>query len=78
MKEDKTYSIPYSQTTYQEMRFLDQLGSWARHAGKPEGVGIPRKELLGLYLNTMHLRDNWGYIDEEKIRKYILLLLRGM
>jgi len=63
-------------TTFQEKRFLDRLGFWARHIQNPMGTGIPRRILLRTYLDTMDKRADWGDIDSEEIRRYLLSLLK--
>ena len=65
----------YFHSTYQEMRFLDRIGSFGKHRAKPLGTGFTRRELLEKYLTTMPVRDRWGDIDPNEVAKYIHLLL---
>jgi len=63
-------------TTFEEMRFLDHLGMWSRHATKPQGINLSRTTLLLMYRETMHLRDDWGKIDPAQISYHIAVLLK--
>ena len=61
-------------TTHMELTFLERLGDYAPK-GRPRIA--PRRILLKKYLDTMHLRYDWGAIDYGEVRRYIIQQLKG-
>ena len=58
-----------------ERHFLNRIGLWSKHPGKPEGLNMPKRTLLMRYRDTMHLRNNWGPINPEKVRDHLAMLI---
>ena len=52
-----------------EIAFLRGLGNWPpQTASRSDSC---RRNLLKKYYNTMHLRNNWGEVDPNKVRGYL-------
>lgn len=64
------YIEKHQQTTEQELRFLDGMGTFAEN---PK----PKRELLEGYLKAAAKRVNWGLTDKWVAIQYAKRLLRS-
>lgn len=60
-------NISTNWSTIHEMRFIDGIGTRQLPKGLPE---LSKSELLGMYLQTMLNRVEWGEIDSELVIEY--------
>lgn len=67
---DKATNAPSTWHTWDEIHFLERLGSWAL---KKETQQEPpdKKTLLQNYRDSMKLRVNWGEIDPVAVKNFI-------
>lgn len=59
-------------STEDELRYLHKLGTWSEAQRLPRS----REDLLQQYRLTMRLRQEWGTMDQARIRREVRALLQ--